>query len=218
MKPALSPTMTGFLPSRSASALTSSKTSSAVITVRITSTNCCTGAGLKKCMPTTRLGFDVATAISVTGREEVLVASTASGETTASTLPSSSFLRSRCSGTASTTSWQSARSARSLVNVTLACSASCSSWVSFPRLRARPVLPASTALPCSMAAVVDLDGDHVDPVAGEDLDDPRTHRPESDHTHTGEVTRHGRDPSRASPARRHPNGVTLLTASAAHQS
>ena len=152
MKPALSPTMTGFLPSRSASALTSSKTSSAVITVRITSTNCCTGAGLKKCMPTTRLGFDVATAISVTGSDEVLVASTASGETTASTLPSSSFLRSRCSGTASTTSWQAARSASSLVKVTLACSASCSSWVSFPRLRARPVLPASTALPCSMAA------------------------------------------------------------------
>ena len=152
MKPALSPTMTGFLPSRSASALTSSKTSSAVMTVRMTSTNCCTGAGLKKCMPTTRLGFDVATAISVTGSEEVFVARTASGETTASTLPSSSFLRSRCSGTASTTSWQCARSARSLVKVTRAWRASCSSWVSFPLLRARPVLPASTALPCSIPA------------------------------------------------------------------
>ena len=56
------------------------------MTVRITSTNCSTGAGLKKCMPTTRLGFDVATAISVTGSEEVLVARTASGTTIASTL------------------------------------------------------------------------------------------------------------------------------------
>ena len=152
MNPALSPTMTGFLPIRSASALTSSKTSSAVMTVRMTSTNCCTGAGLKKCMPTTRLGFDVATAISVTGSDEVFVARIASGETTASTLPSSSFLRSSCSGTASTTSWQPASSARSVVYVTLACRASCSSWVILPRASARAVLPPSTCLPCSTPA------------------------------------------------------------------
>ena len=55
------------------------------------------------------------------------------------------------------------------------------------------------ALPCSTPVVVDLDGDHVDPVAGEHLHDPRAHRPESDHTHTGEVTRHGRDPCRGAP-------------------
>ena len=115
MKPARSPTTTGFLPSRSAIALTSSSTSSAVTTVRITSTNWRTGAGLKKCMPTTRLGLEVATAISVTGSDEVFVASTASGETIASSRPSTSFFRSRCSGTASMTSWQSARSSRSRV-------------------------------------------------------------------------------------------------------
>ena len=38
------------------------------------------------------------------------------------------------------------------MKVTLACSASCSSWVSLPRLSARPVLPPSTALPCSIPA------------------------------------------------------------------
>ncbi len=152
MKPALSPTMTGFLPSRSASALTSSNTSSAVTTVRMTSTNCCTGAGLKKCMPTTRLGSLVATAISVTGSDEVLVASTASAETTLSTRLRISFLRSSCSGTASTTRRQSARSPMSVVKVTRAWRASCSSWVIFPRARARPVEPPSTCLPCSTPA------------------------------------------------------------------
>ena len=51
MKPALSPMTTGILPSRSARALTSSTTASSVTTVRMTSTNFSTGAGLKKCMP-----------------------------------------------------------------------------------------------------------------------------------------------------------------------
>ncbi len=37
-----------------------------------------TGAGLKKCMPTTRSGCVAAAAIAVTGSEEVLVASTQS--------------------------------------------------------------------------------------------------------------------------------------------
>ena len=37
-------------------------------TVLITSTNFCTGAGLKKCMPMTRPGLEVAAEISVTDR------------------------------------------------------------------------------------------------------------------------------------------------------
>jgi hypothetical protein len=61
------------------------------------------------------LGLLVATAISVTGSEEVLVARMASGATMVSSLPKSSFLRCRCSGTASTTSWQSAKSPMSVV-------------------------------------------------------------------------------------------------------
>ena len=57
MKPALSPAATGFLPSLRARSCTSSTTSGSVTTVRITSTNFCTGAGLKKCMPMTRPGL-----------------------------------------------------------------------------------------------------------------------------------------------------------------
>ena len=79
MNPALSPTTTGVLPSRRASAFTSSRTSWSVTTVRMTSTSFCTGAGLKKCMPTTREGRPVATEISVTDRDEVLVARMVSG-------------------------------------------------------------------------------------------------------------------------------------------
>jgi len=49
----------------------------------ITSTSRITGAGLKKCMPTTRPGSVAADAIDVTGSEDVFVASTHSGATTA---------------------------------------------------------------------------------------------------------------------------------------
>ena len=41
---------------------------------RITSTNCITGAGLKKCMPITCAGLAVALATSVMDRDEVLEA------------------------------------------------------------------------------------------------------------------------------------------------
>ena len=46
---------------------------------RTTSTSGISGAGLKKCIPTTRSGDDVAAAISVTDSAEVFVARTASG-------------------------------------------------------------------------------------------------------------------------------------------
>ena len=64
MSSALSPTMTGFLPSRSASALTSSKTSSAGVKVLMNYTKRRVGAGVKKCKATSRLGQDAAAANS----------------------------------------------------------------------------------------------------------------------------------------------------------
>ena len=79
MKPALSPQTTGFLPSRPTSASTSASTAGSVTTVRTISTRFCTGAGLKKCTPTTRPGRVLAVEISVTGSDEVLVARIASG-------------------------------------------------------------------------------------------------------------------------------------------
>ena len=79
MKPALSPMTTGTLPSRAASASMSATTSGSVTTVRTTSTSLSTGAGLKKCIPTTLDGRLVATEISVTDSDEVLVARMVSG-------------------------------------------------------------------------------------------------------------------------------------------
>ena len=64
----------GVLAELSASASTSSSTSGSVTTVRTISTSFCTGAGLKKCTPMTRPGWELAVEISVTESEEVLVA------------------------------------------------------------------------------------------------------------------------------------------------
>ncbi len=139
MKPALSPTTTGCLPSRRARSTTASTTSGSVTTVRTISTNFWTGAGLKKCMPTTRLGSCVATEISVTDRLEVFVASTVSGEQIESSLPKISRLRSSFSGTASITRWAAARSSGAEVNRIRPSNACWSASLSFPRATAREV-------------------------------------------------------------------------------
>ena len=139
MKPALSPTTTGVLPSCAARDFTSSMTFWSVTTVRITSTSFWTGAGLKKCMPTTWAGRVVATEISVTDKDEVLVARIACGARILSRVASVACLRSRCSGMASTTSSTSARSSSDVVNVIRSKIASFSSSVSLPRFTARAV-------------------------------------------------------------------------------
>jgi hypothetical protein len=54
--------------------LTSSTTSGSVTTVRTTSTNFSTGAGLKKCMPTTRPGGGWRRRSRSPDRDEVFVA------------------------------------------------------------------------------------------------------------------------------------------------
>ena len=95
---------------RTAKASTSSSTCASVTTVPMTSTSFCTGAGLKKCMPTTRDGRPVATEISVTDSDEVLVARIVSGCVIASSRAKISRLSSSFSGTASTTSSTSLRS------------------------------------------------------------------------------------------------------------
>ncbi len=123
MKPARSAATTGTLSSRRASASTSSTTSGSVTTVLITSTNSCTGAGLKKCMPTTRRGRCVATEISVTDSEEVFVARMASSRTTLSSAAKISRFSSIRSITASTTRSQSARACMSVAKVTRSNSA-----------------------------------------------------------------------------------------------
>ena len=115
MNPALSPQTTGFLPIFSTRASTSASTSGSVTTVRTISTRFWTGAGLKKCTPMTRPGWALAVEISVTDRDEVLVARIASGETIASSSAKIFFFVSSDSTTASTTKSASVRSFRDVV-------------------------------------------------------------------------------------------------------
>ncbi len=139
MKPARSPQTTGLLPTLSSRRSTSASTSGSVTTVRITSTRRCTGAGLKKCTPTTRPGLWLAVEISVTDRDEVLVARIASGLTMSSSSRKTDFLISMDSTTASTTKSASARSFMLVVKVIRPSRSACSASVSLPRATARAV-------------------------------------------------------------------------------
>ncbi len=152
MKPARSATTTALLSSDSAKATTSSTTSGAETTVRTTSTKPRIGAGLKKCIPTTRSGRPVATESVVTDRLEVLVARMVSGSTIRSSSARTRDLRSASSGTASMISWQPFRSARSVVTVIAASVAARSSSVSLPRSTARAVDRSSRALAAAAAS------------------------------------------------------------------
>ena len=87
---------------------------------------------MKKCIPTTRSGDDVAAAISVTDSADVFVASTASGRQMRSSSSNKSRLASSSSTIASITRSQSARSATAVVVVRRAAAASRSSSVRCP--------------------------------------------------------------------------------------
>ena len=103
------------------------------------STSGISGAGLKKCMPTTRSGDEVADAISVTESAEVFVASTASGLQMRSSSAKSSCFGASSSTIASITRSQSAKSASAVVSEsrpTASSRAACSSWP-FSTLRVR---------------------------------------------------------------------------------
>jgi hypothetical protein len=115
MKPARSPTTTGDFPRAVTSRSTARTTSASETTVLTTSTKLCTGAGLKKCSPTTRPGWDDDAAIEVTDNDEVFVARTASAATTVSSRRKTSCLTSSLSTTASITSPQEATSSRDVV-------------------------------------------------------------------------------------------------------
>ena len=75
MKPGVSLQRTGFLPRRSSKREGASSTVASVVrSARTISTSGISGAGLKKCMPTTRSGRPLAAATSVTESAEVFVA------------------------------------------------------------------------------------------------------------------------------------------------
>ncbi len=180
MNPARSPIVTSCLPSFCANVSTSSTTSGSVTTVRTISTNFMTGAGLKKCSPTTLPGRPVATAISVTDSEEVFVARMVSGRHSPSSRPKIERLRSRCSGTASTTRSASAR-ASSVGGVGDPVEQPLPLRLAELAARDRPcrgVLDVGARLPDG--TLVDFHRDDVQPVAGEHLDDPGAHRAQPD--------------------------------------
>src|SRR5690606_26267075 len=118
----------------------------------MTSTSFITGAGLKKCTPTTLLGRPVPTAMSVTDSDEVLVARTASSRHTRSSSAKTVRFRSSRSGTASMTRSQSPRSANSVVSATRPRISRCASSVSRPRFTARPVEVSRCPRPRSSAS------------------------------------------------------------------
>ncbi len=139
MNPALSPHTTGLLPRVPSSAWTSVSTFGSVTTVRTTSTRSWTGAGLKKWTPTTRPGAEVAEESSVTESDEVLVASTVSGATIASSSLKIAFFVAIDSTTASTTKSASARSFSEVPKEIRPRSSACSADVIFSRSTARSV-------------------------------------------------------------------------------
>ena len=95
-----------------------------------------TVAGLKKCMPITSDGRDVAAAHSITGRLDVVVASTVPGAQISSRLENSACLTVRSSTTASITSCAALRSSRRAVPEIRASAASRSASASLPRCTA----------------------------------------------------------------------------------
>ncbi len=113
MNPGRSPTDTGDLPRARANSAAESAAPVVVSTVRTTSTSSITGAGLKKCRPTTRSGRVVAAAIRVTDSAVVPVASTVSGGQSRSSSANSSRLSSSRSGISSITSPARAAAPRS---------------------------------------------------------------------------------------------------------
>ena len=134
-KPGTSAAVTTYLPIASPSARAVRSARSPEAAPATTSTSLITGAGLKKCIPTTRSGPGTPAAISVTESDEVLVASTQAGSTAAATEPSSSSFSSNRSGAASITSSAGPSCPRSATGSMRPRAASASD---------RPILPFST--------------------------------------------------------------------------
>ena len=165
-----------------------SNASSDVSSARTISTSGMSGAGLKKCIPTTRSGVEVAPAISVTDSADVFVASTASGRQTRSSSANSSRFGSSSSTIASITTSQSAKAESSVVSaqqpdvegVDLAL---------LDLAREEVVDPAARRLP---ELGGDLAPDGLEPRLDGELRDARAHRPQSDDSDL-----HAPEPNRA---------------------
>jgi hypothetical protein len=141
---------------------------------------------LKKCIPTTRLGFVVATAISVTGSEEDRVGADDLVEAGEHRLLQLQALRYGLDDQVDIGEVREVgRVAHAGVQRVVG------RLVHLPPVQAPPGAGGEHAAAPLDGGVVDLDGDDVDAATGEDLDDSGTHRAQADHTDGGEVTSHG---------------------------
>ena len=116
-KPSQTPTSTPTLPSFLDSFMTVAMVSGEVRAPRTFSISFMTLAGLKKCVPMTCSGRDVAAAMASTSRVDVLVARIASGLQTRSSRAKTSCFSGSSSNTASITTSAAPRSASSRVGV-----------------------------------------------------------------------------------------------------
>src|SRR6185312_292855 len=103
MKPGVSVASTVVLPHASTRARAAAVTAALVERADTISTSGITGAGLKKCTPTTRSGCVAADASDATDSDDVFVARIASGATTPASAANSARFTARSSTTASIT-------------------------------------------------------------------------------------------------------------------
>ena len=190
MKPGVSLQRTGCLPARSAQAYAASTAASSLRSVRTISTSGSTGAGLKKCIPMTRSGRSVASAISATESAEVFVARIASARDTRSSSANSSRFASSSSTIASITRSHSARSpGRSSCGAARARRRARPRRASPSRPRGREVLdPAAGTF---VQLVAHLAPDDLVPREHADLRDARAHRPQTDDADGFDLASHG---------------------------
>ena len=132
MKPGVDWARTGDLPHASAVACSVASTSGSVASPRTISTSGISGAGLKKCMPTTRAGRCSPAPIAVIEIDDVLEARIVSGDVTFSSCRNSSRFASRSSTMASITSLADAASPGAWITSTRAAAAAASAAVSLP--------------------------------------------------------------------------------------
>ena len=151
INPGESLTSTGSLPIWRPTSKARSRAVSEVSRPRMTSRRVISATGLKKCIPMTRSGREVAPAMRVIEMEEVFVASTVPLDATRSSSLKSASLISGFSVAASMTRWASPAAAISSA-ITIPAAASCWFWSMIPFLASLSVDFSMACLPRSSAA------------------------------------------------------------------
>ena len=151
IKPGVERACTGTLPQALDKSKIACATPGAVCKPDTTSTNFINGTGLKKCMPTTRLGSRRPLAIAVIDKDEVLLASTQSALSNASKSAKSARLASRFSTMASTTKPASKAWAKVSTGWMRARMPSTCAWVNLPLASSASRLSRNLAQACCAA-------------------------------------------------------------------